>query len=149
MTKKILFITVAVIFGLGSLVWLYEAGDTYLSGLEAQDYQSVIATVDSVEEKYNPFGVSRTAVLGYTVKDKSYKQKQDLAAGLILRPGEKVDVFYDSDFPSDSTLSREIDYDSIIVKGAFGLFVLALSSLMLKELVFAKQKNEAAQMEKA
>lgn len=134
MTKRFVLSLCAFALGLISLLWLWESISTYVSGLSAQSYESILARVSDVTEQFNPLGINRTAILSYSVGGKTYKQKQTLGSGLIIKSGETVDLFYDPRSPEHMALSREIDYDTVIVKGAFGLFGLCFVILMIKRL---------------
>lgn len=96
-------------------------------------------------------GISRTANLKYVAGGKTYTSKQVLANGVIVKTGETVDVYYNGLSPCCAVMSQEIDYDSVIIKGAFGLFLFSISALMLRHLTRRNllPKNNAVVAEKA
>jgi hypothetical protein len=100
----------------------------------ALQYKMGDATVSSIEEHYDPFGIRKEVHLNFVVDGKQQNCVVEMPASRVMKKGELTAIYYDRSRPENAVLSTDIDYDSIIVYGAFGLFIFCFGAWMASRL---------------
>lgn len=136
---NILLILVATSLLLVSLAMLFHSINTYRKGILALQYKMADATVVKVEEHFEPLGISREVQLHFQVKGQEQRAVVAMPADRVMKKGELSAIFYDENNPENAALTKDIDYDSIIVMGAFGLFLFCFGALLASKLLAGRK----------
>lgn len=126
------FLTGLVLFAVAASL-LFQSIGTYIDGLSALQYKSVTARVNTVNTLFNAFDQTKVGSVEFTLDGKQQKSEVVVPPDRIVKANELVQVYYDKNNPNKATLTQEVDYDSTIVKGAFGLFALCFAILLLRK----------------
>lgn len=110
---------------------IFQSIVTYVDGLSTLQYKSVNARVGAVNTIFNAFDQSKVCTVSFTLDNRDYKTEVNVPSQRIVKVNELVQLYYDSNNPNKASLSQEVDYDSTIVKGSFGLFALCFAILLL------------------
>ena len=105
----------------------------YSRGFNAQEFKQSDAVVDELKETYESFGIKREVLMRFWINGQKYLAPCAMPANRVMRKGELTVLFYNPANPSEAVLTRSIDYDPIIVNGAFGLFGVCLALFMAKK----------------
>lgn len=124
-----------------SLWMIYVSLTTYCSGLASLGYIAAPARIKSVERHYGALGVTRAVTVEYEAQGVTHERVLPHPSGRVLKAGERTDVYVDRAAPKQVTFSREVDYDTVIVQGAFGLFFLGFA---VSALFHRVRKNRAS-----
>lgn len=131
--KKELDLRLAVISSillLISSVMIFICISTYAKGLAAQQYKMYDANVAEIVEHFDPIGIRKEAVMRFWIKGAEKTAQVPVPLGRVLKKGELTVVFCDPEAPEVAVLTQEIDYDTVIVVGAFGFFLLSFGVLV-------------------
>lgn len=112
-------------------ILLFQSIATYIDGLSTLQYKSVNARVGTVNTTFNAFDQSKICSVSFSLDNREYKTDVNVPPERIVKVNELVQLYYDSNNPNKASLTQEVDYDSTIVKGAFGLFALCFAILLL------------------
>src|SRR5262249_35260008 len=134
--KLLLGLTACLLLSVSSLM-LYHSLGSYFKGLAAASYKMTDATVEKLEEHFDPFGIRKEVQLVFQVDKQEKHALVELPADRVMKKGELTVLFYDPANPANAVLSQQIDYDSIQVFGAFGLFAFCFGALLASK-VFLK-----------
>lgn len=105
----------------------------YSRGIKALQYKQSDAVVEQMTEKYESFGVKKEVRLRFWIDGKKQQASCAPPANRVMKKGELTVLFYNPSNPAEATLTKDIDYDPIIVNGAFGLFGVCLGTFMLRK----------------
>lgn len=105
----------------------------YSRAIKALEYKQSDAVVDEVRETYESFGIKKEVILHFWINGQKNLVTCPLPSNRVMKRGELTVLFYNKSNPAEAVLSREIDYDPIIVNGAFGLFGVCLAVFMVKK----------------
>ena len=132
--KKTNFLLIAGALALLAVaaVLTIQAGTVYTKGLATLNYTGATGRITTVSYHYNPFGISKTAEVEFTVDNSKKLAEVDLPSDRVFKDGETLQMYYDKNQPANACINQEVDYDTTIVKGAFGLFALCFGTFMLR-----------------
>lgn len=119
-----------VLLGVASLL-LWITISTYALGIMSLGFKNVDGTIDKILVRINPVGTDKIANVSYPVDGKILQSTALMPRDRLIKEGEKVDVWYDPGNVKNISLIHEVDYDTVIVYGALGLFALSFGSFML------------------
>lgn len=111
------------------LLWITIS--TYALGIMSLSFKNVTGTIDKIVIRINPVGRDKIANVSYPVDGKILQSTALMPRDRLIKEGEKVDVWYEPGNVKNIALVHEVDYDTVIVYGALGLFALSLGSFIL------------------
>ena len=114
-------------------ILLFQSISTYAEGLTTLQYKSLAARVDSIDTVFNSFDQNKICKMSFELKGKNYKTEVPLPPNRIVKENELVQLYFDANNPLKASLTQEVDYDTTIVKGSFGLFALCFAILVLRK----------------
>lgn len=109
---------------------IYVSGTTYFAGIQALGFTHIDGKISKVTVKVNPFFREQFALVNFTVNNETVSATAPIPRDRIMKTGETVDVYFDKSSPSHISLTREVDYDTVIITGSIGFFALSFGSFM-------------------
>jgi len=113
---------------------LYGSIGSYIRSCMALQYKTGEGTVSSIEEHYDPLGIRKEVHLRFVVDGHENNSTVEMPANRVMKKGELTAIYYDKNHPENAVLSTDIDYDSVMVYGAFGLFIFCFGAWMASRL---------------
>ena len=108
-----------------SLYMISVALITYGKGLASLQYKMYDARVEKIEEHFDAIGIRKEAVMSFKVDGSEKSATMPVPFGRVMKRGEQTVVYCDPADTKEAVLSQEVDYDVVIVMGAFGFFILS------------------------
>jgi hypothetical protein len=121
-------ISAALLFVAASFLWV--ACTTYVAGVKSLGYQKVDGKIQEVTTRSTPFYSERAATVEFIVDGQVQRGTGTIPQDRLMKVSETIDVYYDKAAPHQVALKQEVDYDTVIIYGAFGLFALSIGGFM-------------------
>lgn len=114
---------------------LYTGANIYISGLAALNYKNYDGKVLEIIQHSELLGVRKEALLSYQIQGNTIEAAAPVPSSRVMLKGETTAVFADAQNPEHPVLSQEIDYDSVILFGGYGLFVFCFGALVTRKAI--------------
>lgn len=112
---------------------VYGALASYAKGVAALQYKKTDGKVLKVVESFDAFGVTRQVSMRFWINGAEQTALCAMPPERVMKTGELTVLFYDPNNPANVALTQDIDYDPIMVFGAFGMFGVCLGVFIARK----------------
>lgn len=107
-----------------SAVMIWVCLSTYAAGLASLGYSPMTGVVKS-ESFETGLEVRKFLEIAYTIDGKELRARTKAPTDRLIKVGETLEVYVDPNTHQHITLDRGVDYDTVIIQGAFGFALLS------------------------